>query len=233
MANLQRQKGDLRAAVGTLEKALKQQDDMPQLYAFYATLLDEQKNYKQALHMLNVAVEKFPENTQLRFFYGTMHDRLGDTTETIVQMKKVLDIDRDHVQALNYLAYTLAEVGKDLDEAYGFAERALKLQPNDGYILDTIGWIHFKRGEIEQAVKYLEAAYAANSDEAIIAEHLGDAYLRFQMWQKAQKMYLRAAKLEVDHSKTVKIQEKLANVERQIEQPSSRSPASVSPIKAQ
>ena len=73
------------------------------------------------------------------------------------------------------------------------AERALELQPNDGYILDTIGWIHFKKGEVEEAIKFLEAAHKAKSDEAIIAEHLGDAYLRHQMWQKAQKMYQSAA----------------------------------------
>ena len=234
-ANLQRTKGDMKAAIETMENALKAQDDMPQVYAFYATLLDDKKDYKKALQMLNVAVDKFPENTQLRFFYGTMFDRVGNNTETVAQMKKVLEIDKNHIQALNYLAYTLAETGSSLDEASVYAERALALQPNDGYILDTIGWIHFKRNHIEEAVKYLEAAYAANSDESIIAEHLGDAYLRFQMWQKAQKMYTRAAKLEVDKSKSNKIQEKIANVERQIQQPSSssRSPASVSSPKAQ
>lgn len=218
---------NLDGAIETVEKALQAQDDLPQLYAYYATLLDEKKAYSKAEKMLASAVEKYPTNTQLRFFLGTMEDRLGNTKQTISQMNKVLDQDKDHVQALNYLAYTYAELGKNLEEATRLATHALELQPNDGYILDTIGWIHFKKGEIEDAIRYLEAAHKAKSDEAIIAEHLGDAYLRHQMWQKAQKMYNRAAELEQDLDHNRKIMEKIANVESQVQQTGSRSPASI------
>jgi Tfp pilus assembly protein PilF len=126
------------------------------------------------------------------------------------------------------LAYTYAELGKNLEDATAMAAHALELQPNDGYILDTIGWIHFKKGEDEEAIKYLEAAHRAKSDEAIIAEHLGDAYLRHQMWQKAQKMYIRAAELERDLDHNRKIMEKIANVQNQVQDGSSRAPASIS-----
>jgi len=224
-AHMVKTQGNLGGAIEIVEKALKQQDDLPQLYAYYATLLDEAKSYKKAASMLTAAVQKYPANTQLRFFLGTMDDRLGDTKGTINEMNKVLEQDKDHVQALNYLAYTYAEMGKNLDEATDLAHRALELQPNDGYILDTIGWIHFKKGEIEEAIKFLEAAHKAKSDESIIAEHLGDAYLRHQMWQKAQKMYQRAAELEQDRDHSRKIMEKIANIESQA-QSAGRSPAS-------
>ncbi len=214
-------------ALEHVERSIKARDDIPQLYAFYATLLDERKAFKKALAMLKVAVEKFPTNTQLNFFLGTIHDRLGSTTETIAQMRKVLEVDGEHVQALNYLAYTFAEMGSNLDEAYAFAQQALKLQPNDPYILDTIGWIYFKRDDTETAIKYLEAAHKANGDEAIIAEHLGDAYLRHQMWQKAQTMYKRAAALETDTDQNRKIMEKLANVKTQNQGVTRRAPASL------
>ncbi len=216
--------GKMDKALDLVEAAIKKQDDIPQLYAYYATLLDETKDYKRAMKMLVGAVEKFPSNTQLRFFLGTMHDRLGNSKETIAQMSKVIEQDKDHVQALNYLAYTYAEMGKNLDDATELASHALELQPNDGYILDTLGWIQYKRGQVEEAIKYLEAAHKAKSDEAIIAEHLGDAYLRHQMWQKAQKMYQRAAQLERDADHNKKIMEKLANVHVQSQAPS-RSPA--------
>ncbi|NJL23824.1 MAG: tetratricopeptide repeat protein [Calothrix sp. SM1_5_4] len=127
---------------------------------------------------------------------------MGNTKGTIAEMNKVLELDKDHVQALNYLAYTYAEMGSNLEEAFEFANRALKLQPQDGYILDTLGWIHFKRGEIESAIKYLEAAFKIRPDEAIIAEHLGDAYLRHQMWQKAQTMYQRPPRWKATASGT-------------------------------
>jgi len=214
-------------AMAVVERGLEQKGDDPRLYAYYATLLDEKKQFKKGLAMLKVAVEKFPINTQLQFFLGTMQDRLGNAQETIAQMEKVLGLDKDHVQALNYLAYTYAELGRNLEDAAEFAKRALLLQPNDAYILDTIGWIHFKKGETAEAIKYLEAAVKAKSDEAIIAEHLGDAYLRFQMWQKAQLMYRRAAELERDTDQNRKIMEKLANLEKQ-NQNTSRGPASYS-----
>lgn len=227
LAHLQKSAGQLEKAVQTVEQAIAKQDDVPQLYAYYATLLDEQKEYKKAVTMLTAAVEKFPSNTQLIFFLGTMFDRVGKPEDTITQMVKVLDIDKDHVQALNYLAYTYAELNKNLDEARSLAIRALDLQPGDGYILDTVGWIHFKRGETEDAIRFLEAAVKAKGDEAIIAEHLGDAYLRHQMWQKAQRMYLRAAELEGDNGRNRKIREKIAAVNAQMQTPG-RSPASIS-----
>ncbi len=227
-AHMMKTAGKMDQAVEMLEKAIKQQDDVPQLYAYYATLLDEKKSFKKAVQMLTGAVDKFPANTQLRFFLGTMHDRNGNSKETIVQMNKVLEMDKDHVQALNYLAYTYAELGRNLDDATELASHALELQPNDGFILDTVGWIHFKKGEVDDAIKYLEAAHKMKAEESIIAEHLGDAYLRHQMWQKAQKLYQRAAELErdVDHNK--KIMEKLANVQMQNQSPT-RSPASIEP----
>lgn len=231
-ANLIKQTTNVDKAVEYVEKSLKAQDDIPEIYAYYATLLDETKNYKKAVSMLSSAVERFPTNTQLHFFLGTMYDRVGNPKETIAQMNKVIELDKDHVQALNYLAYTYAELGENLDMAYDLAFRALTLQPQDGYILDTIGWIHFKKGEIEQSIKFLEAAYKAKSDEAIIAEHLGDAYLRHQMWQRAQKMYQRAAQLELDTNRQSKIMEKIANLESQ-NQRTGRLPASLSNPKAE
>lgn len=224
-AHLQKAAGRTDKAIEIVEKALEKTDEQPQIFAYYATLLDETKQFKKGVKMLEFAVGKFPSNTQLRFFLGTMQDRVGNTKATIAEMKRVLDQDADHVQALNYLAYTFAETGTNLDEAEALAARALKLQPNDGYILDTMGWIAFKRGRIEQAIIFLEAAVKNRTDEAIIAEHLGDAYLRHQMWQKAQRMYQRAAQLEGDGGRLDKIQEKLASVRAQ-SQSTGRAPAS-------
>ena len=231
-AHILKQSNRLPGAVALLDSAIKKQDDIPQLYAYYATLLDDQKSYKKAIEMLKGAVDKFPTNTQLLFFLGTMHDRLGQSNESISLMQRVIELDKEHVQAINYLAYTYAELGSNLEEAEALGRRALALQPDDGYILDTLGWILFKRGEIESAIRYLEAAHKAKPNEAIIAEHLGDAYLRNQMWQRATAMYRKAMEYEKDLEKGKKISEKLANVEAQ-NQRSVRAPASVQPAKSQ
>lgn len=220
--------GDQKRALEVVKGAIVQRDDLPQLYAFYAALLDDQKMYREALTMLLGAVEKFPEQAQLRFYLGSMYDRLGDSTQSIVEMRKVLDLDRENVQAMNYLAYTYAESNRDLDAAEALARHALALQPHDGYILDTVGWVLFKRGKMEESIRFLEQAYREKSDESIIAEHLGDAYLRFELWQKALRMYRKAAELETDTEKSRRIREKVVAAESQQQRPLLRMPASES-----
>jgi len=225
-SHLMKDAGDTKHALEVVKGAIVQRDDLPQLYAFYAALLDDQKMYQEALAMLTGAVEKFPDQAQLRFYLGSMYDRLGNSSQSIVEMKKVLDIDRENVQAMNYLAYTYAESNRDLDMAESLARRALALQPKDGYILDTVGWVLFKRGKMEESIRFLEQAYHQKSDESVIAEHLGDAYLRFELWQKALRMYRKAAELETDVEKSRRLQEKVVAAQSQQQRPLLRMPAS-------
>jgi len=229
-ANIFKQSGQHENAINTLREAIRLREDVPQFYAFYATVLDDQRQYRQAISMLTKAVDLFPSHAQLRFFLGSMQDRVGDSDATIVQMKKVLEIEENHVQALNYLAYVYAEKSIELEAAEDMARRALALQPNDGYILDTVGWVMFKRGKLPIAVRYLEAAYKAKSDEAIIAEHLGDVYYHSQLFEKAKSMYERATLLEREPGRLEKIKEKIAAIRNQKELPG-RMPAS-KPISA-
>lgn len=215
LAHLILESGRPAEAIETIRQAISKRDDSPQLFAYYAALLDDQKQYRQAMGMLQQVVHKFPDNVQLRFSLGSIYDRLGEREQSIAQMKIVLQIDKDNVQALNFLAYTYAELDRDLGDAERLARRALEKQPRDGYILDTVGWVLFKQGKMGEAIRYLESAFAAKSDEAVIAEHLGDAYLRYDLWQKALQMYRRAAQLETDAQKSSRIRAKLVSAESQ------------------
>src|SRR5687768_11017608 len=103
-------------------------------------------------------------------------------------MQKVLDINPQHYQALNYLAYTWADSGERLKEAEEYAKRALAVKAEDAYVQDTMGWVLFKQGRVEEAIKTLEVAHRIKPDESIIAEHLGDAYYRAEMPEKAKQM---------------------------------------------
>ena len=141
-------------------------------------------------------------------------------------MEQVIRLDQNHVQALNYLAYTYAEEGENLELAESLVDRAIVLKPNDGYILDTKGWILFKQGRLKQALSFLEKAYSLKVDESIIAEHLADVYYRLELVDKAYKMYVEAAKLENDSEKLAKIQQKLAAINRQRQSVGRRVPAS-------
>lgn len=218
-------KGDFETALTVLESALKEKSEAPQLYAMYASLLDEKGDYKKALDVLSNALKKFSDNTQLRFYYGTINDRVGNKETVVNEMKKVLEIDPNHVQGMNYLAFTWAEQGINLPEAEKLARKALSLEPQDGYILDTLGWILYKQGKFIESVKMLEAAVKYQAAVSIIAEHLGDAYYKQSLIDKAKKMYKRAADLETDLQKQKEIHDKITAIEKQ--ETGVRMPASV------
>ncbi len=218
--------GRLHDAVGLVEGALKERKDQAQLYAMYASLLDESGDYNKAIRMLTDAVERFPESAQLRFYYGTLYDRTGKKDRVVTEMKKVLELDPKHAQAMNYLAFTWAEGNTNLGDAEKMARNALAIESKDGYIMDTLGWILYKQGRFNEAVKVLEAAFKYQSSVSIIAEHLGDAYYKHQMVEKAKRMYIKAADLESDTKKVEVIKAKITAIEKQQVPVEMRMPAS-------
>jgi Tfp pilus assembly protein PilF len=104
-------------------------------------------------------------------------------------MRKVIALDPKHANALNYLGYTYADLGQNLDEAERLIKEALKYKPNDGYITDSLGWVYYKKGEFKKAIKYLTRAIELVPDDPIMLEHLGDAYLKVNDKANAVKFY--------------------------------------------
>ena len=215
-------------AVAMVKSALKERSDVPQFYAVYASLMDDQGDLENALALLNEGISKFPDYVQLRFFMGTLQDRKGDKEKSIEQMQKVIEMDPNHVQGLNYLAFTYAEMGKQLKEAELLAKRALEMEPKDGYILDTYGWILFKENRLNESIRVLEVAHQNQPNESIIAEHLADAYYRSQLLDKARKMYEKAADNLSEGPKSREIRSKITAIEKQeLVGHNQRQPASI------
>ena len=213
-AYLEKLNGDAPSAIKTVESGIKNKPDYAQFYSLSASLLDDAKNYERALEILADGAKRFPDNAQIRYFLGSMQDRTGDFEAMVASMRRVLEIDRNHVQALNYLAYTFADKGTKLEEAESFARKALQLQPGDGYIMDTLGWILFKQGHFNDAIQMLETAIKRVPHEAVIAEHLGDAYYRVQLPEKAKRMYLRATEADASPENVRKLRSKIGAVDR-------------------
>src|SRR5512141_1722494 len=91
-------------------------------------------------------------------------------------MKALLVVNPDHAEALNFLGYSFAEQGVRLEDAERLVRRALELKPRSGHILDSLGWVLFRRGDVRRAVEVLEEADSLEGPDATILEHLGDAY---------------------------------------------------------
>jgi len=214
-------------ALKLAQKAFESRTDVPQFYTIYASLLDDKREYKQALDILNKGVNKFPEHAQLHFFLGTIHDKLGDKDAVIERMKKVIEMDPNHVQGLNYLAYTYSELNINYEEAETLVRRALEIEPKDAFVLDTYGWIQFKKGKTTEAIRTLETAHRLLPTESVIADHLGDVYQRAQMLDRAKSMYERAAEFESDERKILEIRSKITSINKQELKKENRLPASI------
>lgn len=218
--------GRLNEAIEFIEKSLQSKKDNAQMVAMYASLLDEKGDLKKANTVLEKGILDFPMNAQIRFYYGTLQDRLGQKDKVINSMKQVIELDPNHVQALNYLAFTLADKGSQLDDAEKLVRRAVQLEPKDGYILDTLGWVLYKKGQTTQSIQFLEAAHRFQPTVGIIAEHLGDAYYQQAMIEKASQMYQKALEIETDLKKREELKAKLSAAINQ-KSVDTRSPASV------
>lgn len=208
-ANILKSLGKLNQALDVTEKGLKLKGEIPQIYTLYASLLDAKSDYLGALRILEKGLSKFAQNAGLLFQYAITLDRLGKKEGMIAQLKKVLELDPEHVDSMSYLAFSFAELNEHLTEAEGLARRAFALQPTNGYVADTLGWVLFKQKKFSEAIHILEKAYSYESSESIIAEHLADAYLMESMTEKAQKMYDKAAVLTTDETKARQIRSKL------------------------
>ncbi|MEJ2201832.1 MAG: tetratricopeptide repeat protein, partial [Desulfuromonadaceae bacterium] len=106
-------------------------------------------------------------------------------------MRQVIELDPDHAEALNFLAYCFAEQNENLSEALELAERALQLKP-EGHVIDTLGWVYFKLGRFEQAREQLEKAARRLPEDAVVRQHLGDVYRALGLTDLARAAYQKA-----------------------------------------
>ena len=172
----------------------------PELTEALAVLLERRGRTPEAIALLTRAVDQQPRQESLLFSLASAYERAGDHTHSIARMRDVLAINPDNASALNFIGYTLAEQGQDLDEAERLLHRALELKPDTGAFLDSLGWLFFRRHDLARAVPVLERAATLEPDEPVIAEHLGDAYLGADRKQDAVGAYRRA--LEVARTST-------------------------------
>ena len=170
-----------------------------------------------------MAENKFPKNAQVVFYKGTIQDKLNLKPEMILTMKRVLALESDHVQAMNYLAFSWAEMNTELEQAEKYARTAVAKEKEDAFILDTLGWVLFKKGQFKEAAEILERAHVLQPSVGIIAEHLGDIYSKVEKFEKARTYFLKAVESETDPTKKKDLQLKVSLIDLNLK---NRRPAS-------
>jgi tetratricopeptide (TPR) repeat protein len=183
-----------KEAIKLLSDAIKNEPQNAEFKYYLGTFYEEEEQFEKAEIAIQEAIKLEPDNPKYYFRLGVVYDKSNKKEASMDAMRKVISLDPKHSNALNYLGYTYADLGENLDEAERLILEALKHKPDDGYITDSLGWVYYQKGEYEKALEYLEKAIGIVPDDPIMLEHLGDAYLKLNDKTNALKFYKKSLK---------------------------------------
>jgi len=208
-------RGEPDEAINVMKKAIEVDNKNVELYMMLASMFESKTRYDEALEVINEGLKYDDKNIELIFRLGVVLDKSGDKEGSIKQMRRVLEIDPDNADSLNYIGYTYAEKGINLDEAMDLIRKAMKIKPDSAFIIDSLGWVYYQKGLYDEALDSLEKAFLLVSDDPTIAEHLGDVYLKKSNYERSLEMYQKALTLKPPYMD--KILKKIEDVKKFIE----------------
>jgi len=171
-AVLYKRLGQNEQGAEALAPALAGNDASLKHLSFLASLQRSSGDAKSAGKTMRRIIEKDPENDRHYFTLGVFLSQAGKTRESEEAIRKAIELNPDNADALNYLGYAMTENGKDLNEALRLIQKAVKLDPSSGYFIDSLGWVFFKMGRLEEAHEQLAKAAELVPSDAVILEHL-------------------------------------------------------------
>ena len=156
--------------------------------------------YDKALGLMNLGT---PVTWRLHYFRGIALERSGDWLRAEQDFLAALEASPESPYVLNYLGYTWVDMGVNLDEALNMIERAVEQRPQDGYIVDSLGWALYRLDDFDGAVRYLERAVELEPGDPVINDHLGDAYWQVGRRLEAHYQWKRAVTLSDDDDELI------------------------------
>src|SRR5690606_8399775 len=222
IASILERQGDAAAALAEAE-SVRARNPSRQLDLYVASLRARAGDFEGAVAFLESLRAEAPDDEELLYNLGVLYGEAGRTGEALAYMEQVLARNPDHPGALNYVGYSLAEQGLELDRAEAMITRALELRPDDGYITDSLGWVFYMRARplleagridagramLERAIRELERAAELTGGDPVVSEHLGDAYLLLEDRRRALQFYEEAWQLEPREAEQPDLREKL------------------------
>jgi tetratricopeptide (TPR) repeat protein len=163
--------------------------------------------YSQGIDALPEAHEK--TNWIYYYYRGICEERSKQWSKAEADMRKALDLQPEQPHVLNYLGYSWIDQGINLDEGMKMIKRAVDQRPDDGYIVDSLGWAYYRIGNYEDAVKNLERAIDLKPEDPTINDHLGDAYWRIGRTLEAKFQWAHARDLKPEPEELPKIEAKI------------------------
>lgn len=185
-------------------------------YLAYGSVLSDSKDYKEMAANYDRAAEMLgptPDKNQWPIFFqrGIAYERLKQWDKAEPNFVKALEMNPNQAQVLNYLGYSWVDQNINLEKGLEMIKKAVELKPDDGYIVDSLGWAYFRLGRFDDAVTELERAVQLKAGDATINDHLGDAYWRVGRKLEATFQWRQALAFKADPELdlTAKIEEKL------------------------
>jgi tetratricopeptide (TPR) repeat protein len=200
-------------AIDLLEDLARRRPNLPQPLITVGDILRNRERFKEAVDVYDRAFNRYPNGAPdgwaLYYTRGMALERAQDWDRAEDDFKKALQLKPEQAQVLNYLGYSWLDRGKNVAEARRMIEMAISIRPEDGYIIDSLGWAMFIMEEYENAVVQLERAVSINTSDITINEHLGDAYWKVGRETEARFQWRRALSLEPQAEQEVLLRIKL------------------------
>jgi tetratricopeptide (TPR) repeat protein len=176
-------------------------------------ILRERKQYADCASTYTKGIDAIPQpekqNWYLFYFRGICYERSKQWPLAEADLKKALELYPDQPHVLNYLGYSWVDQGINLDEGMRMIRRAVEQRPDDGYIVDSLGWAYFRINNYDDAVKNLEKAVELKPEDPTINDHLGDAYWKVGRFLEAAFQWSHARDLKPDPDELAHIEQKL------------------------
>ena len=208
------------AALARIDGVIAERPDHYDAYVARGNLMRLHEKWNEAAveysRALDLVATPEREHWTVVYFRAISFERAGEWERAEADFRTALRLEPDHPSVLNYLGYSLVDQGMKLDEAMRMIEKAVELRPNDGYIVDSLGWAHYKLGNYEEAVTHLERAISLScgdnqcSSDPVINDHLGDAYWRVGREIEARFQWSHARDSDPEPEDLVEIERKLA-----------------------
>ena len=189
-------------------------DDLDAVLAL-GNIMRERKQYAACADAYSKAVDLQPNPTRANwttyYFRGICYERDKQWAKAEADMKKALELYPEQPHVLNYLGYSWIDQGVHLDDGMSMIKRSVEQRPDDGYIVDSLGWAYYRLGNYDEAVKNLERAVEFKPVDPTINDHLGDVYWKVDRMLEAKFQWSHARDLKPDADELKTIEEKLKN----------------------